>query len=138
MNPTNREIHALLSASTYAVVGASRHAHKYGHLVYLALKAAGKIAYAVNPRSDSIEGDRSYPSLADLPSVPAVAVMVVPPAITEAAVADCVRLGIRNVWMQPGAESPAAVAACEAAGITVVWGGPCIMVGLRTERFAPS
>ena len=38
--------------------------------------------------------------------------MVVPPAVTEAAVAECVRLGIKQIWMQPGAESEAAVAAC--------------------------
>ena len=68
------------------------------------LKAAGKTAYAVNPRAAAVDGDKSYPSLADLPAVPDVAVMVVPPAVTEAAVAECARLGIPNVWMQPGAE----------------------------------
>ena len=61
---------------------------------------------------------------------PDVAVMVVPPAVTEAAVAECARLGIPNVWMQPGAESEAAVAACHQHGIAVVSGGPCLMVGL--------
>lgn len=132
----NTDISAMLSAQTYAVVGASRRPHKYGHLVYQSLKAAGKTAYAVNPRTDDVEGDRCYQSLADLPTVPDVAVMVVPPAVTEAAVAECARRGITNVWMQPGAESPTAVQACHDAGIAVVSGGPCLMVGLRTQGLA--
>ncbi|MDQ2687313.1 MAG: CoA-binding protein [Armatimonadota bacterium] len=131
----NDAISTILNAETYAVVGASRSPQKYGYLVYRSLKAAGKTAYAVNPNTTEVEGDRCYASLTNLPSVPDVAVMVVPPAVTEAAIAECAHLGIQNVWMQPGAESPAAVDACRAAGITVVSGGPCIMVGLRTLNY---
>ena len=63
--------------------------------------------------------------------------MVVPPAVTEAAVAECARLGITQVWMQPGAESAAAIAACRENGIAVVSGGPCLMVLLRTAQYQP-
>ncbi len=129
------EMQTMLTAASYAVVGASRSPEKYGFLVYQTLKAAGKTTYAVNPRTDEVDGDRCYPSLADLPETPAVAVMVVPPAVTEAAVAECARLGIKQIWMQPGAESDAAVAACHDNGIAVVSGGPCIMVLLRTLRY---
>ena len=130
------DISAMLSARTFAVVGASRSPQKYGYLVYRSLKSAGKTVYAVNPNADDVDDDRCYAALADLPNVPDVAVLVVPPAVSEAAVAECARLGVRNVWMQPGAESAAAVRACRAAGIAVISGGPCIMVGLRTQRFA--
>lgn len=128
---------AMLTAQTYAVVGASRNTEKYGYLVHHSLKAAGKTAYPVNPSAEDVAGDRCYPSLADVPQTPDVAVMIVPPAVTEAAVTECVRLGIRQVWMQPGAESPSAVAACRTNGITVVSGGPCIMVLLKTLRYQP-
>lgn len=127
----------MLTAATYAVVGASRSPDKYGFLVYRALKAADKTAYAVNPRAEDMDGDRCYPMLADVPQTPDVAVMIVPPAVTEAAVAECARLGIRQVWMQPGAESAAAVDACLANGMAVVSGGPCIMVLLKTLRYQP-
>ena len=125
----------MLGAAIYAVVGASRQPEKYGSLAYRALKAAGKTAYAVNPRTEHVDGDRCYPSLADVPGTPDVAVMVVPPTVTEAAVAECARLGIGSIWMQPGAESEAAVAACRRLGIAVVHGGPCLMVGLRTMKY---
>ena len=129
------DMESLLAAATVAVVGASRRADKYGHLVYQTLKAAGKTVFPVNPKADTIAGDPCFPSLAALPQVPEVAVLVVPPAVAEAAVAECARLGIGGVWMQPGAESEAAVRACHAGDITVVSGGPCIMVLLRTHGY---
>jgi len=116
-------------------VGASRRPEKYGFLVYRSLKDAGKTAFAVNAHAAQVDGDICYPDLAALPQVPEVAVMVVPPPATEATVRECARLGIGNIWMQPGAESEAAVRACHAAGIAVVSGGPCIMVGLRTQEY---
>ena len=128
---------AMLTAETYAVVGASRNPEKYGFLVYRSLKAPGKTAYPVNPRAEDVDGDQCYAALADVPQTPDVAVMVVPPSVTESAVAECARLGIQQVWMQPGAESDAAVIACHAHGIAVVSGGPCIMVLLKTLRYQP-
>ncbi len=130
-------IQRMLTADVYAVVGASRDPRKYGFLVYQSLKAAGKKVYAVNPQAQTVDADPCYPSLEALPQTPQVVVMVVPPGVTEAAVTECARGGITQIWMQPGAESAAAVSACRNSGIDVVWGGPCIMVGLKTLRFAP-
>jgi len=132
---TTPEISAMLAAQTFAVVGASRRPEKYGFLVYRSLKEAGKTVFAVNPHAEQVDGDPCYGSLDALPQIPEVAVMVVPPPATEAAVQECARLGIACVWMQPGAESEAAVRACHAANIAVVSGGPCLMVGLRTEKY---
>lgn len=126
---------AMLAATSYAVVGASRSADKYGFLVYRAVKAAGKRVFPVNPGATEIDGDRCYPALADLPQMPEVAVIVVPPAVTEAAVSECARLGIRQIWMQPGAESAAALATCREHDIAVIAGGPCLMVLLRTAKY---
>ena len=131
------EMQAMLAADSFAVVGASRDSSKYGFLVYRSLKSAGRTAYPVNPKAAEVDGDRCYSSLSSLPQTPEVAVMVVPPAVTEAAVAECARLGITQVWMQPGAESAAAVAACRENGIRVVAGGPCLMVLLRTAKYQP-
>ncbi len=131
------EIRAMLTAQSYAVVGASRRPEKYGALVYQALKAAGKTVFAVNPSTETVGGDPCWPALSSLPRVPDVAVMVVAPAMTEAAALECVRLGLRQIWMQPGAESEDAIAICHENSIAVVSGGPCIMVGLRTLQFQP-
>jgi len=131
------EMQAMLAANSFAVVGASRAPDKYGFLVYRSLKFAGKTAFPVNPKATEVDGDHCYPRLSDLPQTPEVAVMVVPPLVTKAAVAECARLGITQVWMQPGAESAAAIAACRESGIAVVAGGPCLMVLLRTASYQP-
>ena len=129
------EMTTMLAATVYAVVGASRDPEKYGFLVYRSLKSAGKTAFPVNPNATEVDGDVCYPTLAALPQTPEVAVMVVPPIVTEAAVEECARLGIKQIWMQPGAESAAAIALCREKGIAVVASGPCIMVLLRTARY---
>ena len=136
--PMTPEMQTMLAATVYAVVGASRDPEKYGFLVYKSLKAAGKTAFPVNPRAAEVDGDVCYPTLSALPQIPEVAVMVVPPAVTEAAVEECARLGIKQIWMQPGAESAAAVALCREKGIAVISGGPCIMVLLRTAKYQSS
>jgi len=129
------EMQAMLAAQTFGVVGASRSPDKYGFLVFKALGAAGKTAHPVNPKAADVDGEPCFPSLSALPQVPEVAVLIAPPAVSEATVAECVALGIRQVWMQPGAESEAAVSACRANGIAVVAGGPCLMVLLQTGKY---
>jgi len=137
MSQMQEKIDRMLAAKTFAVVGASTHPEKYGHIAYEMLREYGKTVWPVNPRAaaagETLDGAAFYPTVADLPEVPEVAVLVVPPPVTEQAVEDLARAGIRNAWLQPGAESPVAVARAEAAGIAVVHGGPCILVGLRTH-----
>jgi Predicted CoA-binding protein len=137
MPTLNENIDAMLAAHTYAVVGASNHPEKYGHIAYQMLKEYGKTVWPVNPRAaadgETLDGAAFYATVADLPEVPEVAVVVVPPPVTEQIVEDLGQAGIRNVWMQPGAESPAAVVRAEELGIAAVHSGPCILVGLRTH-----
>jgi len=127
-------INDLLQAQTWAVVGASTNPEKYGYLVYKSLKAAGKTAYPVNPRAQTIDNDPCYANVAALPAVPDAVVAIIPPALTEKLIPELVQAGVRKLWLQPGAESAVAVAAARDQGITVVSGGPCLMVALRTHR----
>ena len=84
--------------------------------------------HPINPRADTVEGLKAYPSLAALPTpVPAISV-ITPPAITEQVVRDAAAAGVRHVWMQPGAESDAAIKAAEELGLSVIAGGPCLLV----------
>jgi predicted CoA-binding protein len=125
----------MVAARTFAVLGASRNPEKYGFMVYQDLKQAGKTVYPINPGAADIDGDPAFASLSSLPAVPDVAVFVVPPSISELAVEECARLGIRNIWMQEGAESDEAIRRCVEHAIAVVHGGPCIMVLLRTHGY---
>ena len=122
------EIEKFLDRSNkFAVVGASRDPKKYGHRVYKDLKEAGYRVYPVNPGTEEILGDRCFPDLESLPSLPDVVDTVVPPKVTEDVVRTCQRLGIKMVWMQPGSESRNAIEFCETNRINVVH-SVCIMV----------
>ncbi len=103
----------LANSKTFAVVGATRNKDKYGYQIFRILTDYGYKAYPVNPNYDSIDEFPCFPSLADLPGKPDVAVTVVPPDVTEKIIDEARRLGISTVWMPPGSGSAAAVRKCE-------------------------
>ncbi len=123
-------IQEFINQRVWAVVGASLNPEKYGHKIFRDLRAAGYIVYGVNPGGGEIEGQRLYPSLANLPEKPAVVDIVVPPKVTEEIARQCVELGLGRVWMQPGSESEEAIRFCQEKGIKVVHGA-CAMIRKR-------
>jgi hypothetical protein len=114
----------------WAVVGASQDQAKFGYRVFRSLRTAGYVVYPVNPKGGELEGTLIYPSLADLPQLPEVVDLVVPPAVSEQVVKNAHELGISRIWMQPGAESEAAIAYCRDHGMQVVYDA-CAMVYKR-------
>jgi len=115
------------SKNVFAVIGVSRDPEKYGYKVYKDLKKAGYTVYPINPKAESIDGDKCYNSLRELPERPDVVDIVVPPKITERIIKECKELGIKRVWMQPGSESEEAISFCKENNIEVVH-SVCVMV----------
>ena len=112
---------------TWAVVGVSQDANKYGARIFRTLREAGYAVYPVNPKGGDIDGSPVYRSLADLPSKPEVVDLVVPPEVTEQVVRAAHDLGLMRIWMQPGSESDAAIEYCQTTGMQVIYGA-CAMV----------
>lgn len=111
----------------WAVVGVSENPEKYGYKIYQDLKNAGYQVYGVNPKLSSLLGDPCYPSLKDLPQVPQVVNLVVPPSVGLQVLEDCKAMGVTRVWVQPGAESDELLAKGEALGLTLL-ANACIML----------
>jgi len=120
-------VDGFLGEKTLAVVGVSRGGRKFGNTVMKELKAKGYRVFPINPHAETIDGERCYPSLRDLPARPGGVVTVVPPAVTEAVVRDAKDAGIKRVWMQQGSESEEAIRFCGEHGLEVVH-GECIMM----------
>lgn len=97
------------------------------------LRHGGYRVYGVNPNYREIEGVECFPDIKSLPEVPDLLVFVVPPQVTEKALAEAVGLGVKKVWMQPGSESPRAISICRERGIQAVHDA-CIMVQRRKAR----
>ena len=87
---------ALLSPRSIALIGQSDDAGKTAGRPLKYLRAAGYSGtiYPVNPRRDSVLGERAFPSLAALPEVPDHAYVLTPTEGVIDAVEQCGRIGI--------------------------------------------
>lgn len=86
----------LFRPRSVAILGASDDANRIsGRPVRYLLEGGfkGEI-YPVNPNRETVQGLKAYPTLADTPGVPDVALLAVPAALTEQAVRDCVSRGV--------------------------------------------
>ena len=63
-----------------AVIGASNHPNTVGEMLFRNILQAGYrgVVYPVNPSWKSVSGVRCYPSVADLPETPELAIVIVP------------------------------------------------------------
>ena len=123
-----------LADKRIAVTGVSRTPKTHGsNNVYRRLRERGYQVFAVNPNTDKVEGDPSYPDLASIPGGVQAVVIGTRPAIAEDTMRECAELGIKHVWMHrgPGAGSVsnAATSYGRAHGITVIDGGCPLMSG---------
>jgi predicted CoA-binding protein len=117
----------------WAVVGASQNPAKFGNRIYRDLKRAGYHVYGVNPNTTSVDGDPTYPTIADLPVMPDVADIVVPSWVGRRIADDAAAAGIEYFWLQPGAESDELIAYAESLGLKTIHHA-CAMVEKRVWR----
>jgi acyl-CoA synthetase (NDP forming) len=97
----DRQLHllsSLFNPDSVVIVGASSNPRKLSGRPLQFLKQhgfSGRI-FLVNAAREEINGTRCYPSIDDLPSTPALALIVVPSTSVASCLAQCGRRGIRN------------------------------------------
>jgi len=106
--------------STIAVVGASRNPDKAAHAVPLQMKRRGWNVLPINPHVTEIWGERSYPSLADVPGPVELVNVFRPSAEAAEVVRQAVAIGAKAVWLQQGIVSAEGRRIAEEAGIDYV------------------
>lgn len=123
---------ALFSPRSIAIIGASDDPAKTSGRPVLFLRRAGfeGAIYPVNPRRDTVLGERAWPSVAALPEVPDHAYIVTPTDLVLPALEECAAAGIRvasilaNGFSEAGPEGLAREeqlrAICQRTGIRVV------------------
>ena len=113
-----------------AVVGLSPKPERDSHEVAKYLQDQGYRIVPVNPRADTILGEKSYPDLASIPEKVDVVDIFrrsddVPPVVDQA-----IDIGAKAVWMQLGIVNEAAAAKAREAGLGVVM-DRCMLVEHR-------
>jgi uncharacterized protein len=139
MQSVDKAASAFLANKRVAVTGVSRTPKTHGsNNVYRRLRERGYQVFAVNPNTDQVEGDRSYPDLSSIPGSVQAVVIGTRPEIAEDTMRECAELGIKHVWMHrgPGAGSVSEAAAAYGRqhGITVIDGG-CPLMFAPTSDF---
>ena len=120
-------ISRFVESRNIAIVGASTSRKKFGNVIYRDLKTKGYNVYPVNPKAETIEGDRAYPDVKGLPPEVEVAVVVTSPDRADGIVDEALIHGLRKIWFQQGAESDPAIKKAAEAGMDVV-SKKCIMM----------
>jgi predicted CoA-binding protein len=120
-NPSNDQLKSLLtSATTIAMVGASANPEKPSHGIMRTLQRAGYRVIPVNPREPEILGERSYPSLLDVPERIDIVDVFRRAEDTPAIAAEAAQIGAKALWLQTGIASEEAAEKAKAGGLTVV------------------
>ena len=110
----------LRAARTVAIVGLSKDPLRPSNFIGFYLKRHGYRIVPVNPREQEILGERSYPSLTDIPfPVDIVDVFRRPDAVPDIA-REAVAIGAKALWLQFGVISAAGAATASAGGLDVV------------------
>jgi acetyltransferase len=100
----NNPVNALMNPSSIAVVGASNNFTTMGTIQCMNLITCGfpGEVLPVHPKEKTVLGRKAYPSIADLPYAPDLAVLVVPTRLVPGMLEDLGKLGTRSVVIVTG------------------------------------
>ncbi|MFW9892033.1 MAG: acetate--CoA ligase family protein [Candidatus Thorarchaeota archaeon] len=96
MSWKNESLDKLFNPKTIAVIGASDKPDKLGALTILALRDFKGTVYPVNPRLESINGKKCYPSIGEIDSQIDLAMIALGPQYILSTMKECVEKGVRG------------------------------------------
>jgi len=126
--PPSKEIEKILQNSKrVAVVGLSPKTSRDSNKVARYLLEAGYDMIPINPGQEQILGETCYKTLEDIPFTVDMANLFINPTRVPPVVEQCIRIGVKTIWMQLGIVHNDAASKARAAGIEVVM-NRCIKV----------
>lgn len=120
-NPSAEQIRQLLlSVRSIAVIGLSPNQARPSFRVASGLQNAGYRIIPVRPLVEQVLGEKAFPDLESLTELPDIVDVFRATEHVPAIVESCIKLGIKNLWLQEGVAHEAAAQRAVDAGITVV------------------
>jgi len=120
-NPEPDQIRQLLhNVRSIAMVGLSPNESRPSFRVARGLQSLGYRITPVRPMVAEVLGEKAFPDLESLPALPDIVDVFRAAEHVPAIVESCIKLGIRNLWLQEGVIHEEAAQRAREAGITVV------------------
>lgn len=120
-NPEPEDIrHLLHSIRSIAVVGLSPNQSRPSFGVARGLQSLGYRIMPVRPMVAEVLGEKAFPDLESLPELPDIVDVFRAAEHVPAIVESCIKLGIKNLWLQDGIVHEEAARRAREAGINVV------------------
>ena len=120
-NPDPEQICALLrEVKTIAVVGLSPNPARPAFRIARALQGFGYRVIPVRPKVESVLGEKAYASLTEVPERIDLVDVFRAAEHVGPIVEECLRLGLKRLWLQDGVVNEVAAGKAVAGGMTVV------------------
>jgi len=120
-NPDPEQIlHLLQKTHSIAMVGLSSNQSRPSFRVASGMQGLGYRVIPVRPMVTEVLGEKAYPDLESLPVKPDIVDVFRAAEHVPAIVESCIKLGIKNLWLQEGVVHEEAAQRAREAGITVV------------------
>ena len=118
---SDEEIKQIFSLKKIAVVGMSRHTAKAAHFVPKYLSEQGFDITPVNPNTDKILGEKSYPSLSSIDHPIDIVDIFRPSEQVLSVVQDAIKLKPKVIWLQEGIHNSEAEELARSNGIMIIF-----------------
>jgi len=118
---SDEEIKQIFSLKKIVVVGMSRHTAKAAHFVPKYLTEQGFDITPVNPNTDKILGEKSYPSLSSIDHPIDIVDIFRPSEQVLSVVQDAIKLKPKVIWLQEGIHNSEAEELARSNGIIVIF-----------------
>ena len=94
-----RDLDAIFSPTSVAVVGASTTPGKVGHDIFVNILKGGYqgTLYPVNPSAKAVASVKAYPTITDIPDPLDLAMIILPPKASVQAVKDAIAKGVKGI-----------------------------------------
>jgi len=119
--------HLLTTARVIAVVGHSDRSYRTSYQIARYLRQSGYTVYPVNPEIESVNGQPSYPSLAQVPEPIDIVNVFRRSEFLPEIIDEAIAVGAKAVWAQLGVLSDDAANKAHAANLPLVM-DQCIKV----------
>jgi predicted CoA-binding protein len=113
-------IERALSSTTWAVVGLTGHQYRVAHGVAAFLQNQGIRVVPVNPRAETVLGEKGYARLSDIDFPVDVVDIFRRSELAGQHVDEAIAIGARAVWLQLGVIDEPAAGRAAAAGLDVI------------------